>query len=325
MTKRLEVVDLLRGYSIFTIALMHLLQTYDLPSVISKVVLFGGAGVHVFLLCSGFGLYLSYLYKPLSYGDFMKRRFGKIYLPYIIIILLTAIWQLFQQGVFDWKAILSHIFLYKMFSPKYESSLGGQMWFISTIIQFYLFWPLFVYLIKKKQSILLSLLISLIWATFVGIIGKEDERVWNSFFLQYVWEFVLGMWIADYYYKHLECFSILKWHYIFVGIFCGMGLTGLMAWNGGILKLYNDIPSLVGYMSVALFVYKFAIPCFNKLFCYTNKISYEWYLVHNLVYSIIKYYIAGSIPTLFEIIVCFIASYGMAFLYSFILKKSKIT
>ena len=62
--KKLDIVNFLRGYSIFTIVLMHLVQSYPLPSWLMKVTAFGGAGVHVFILCSGFGLYLSYLNKP---------------------------------------------------------------------------------------------------------------------------------------------------------------------------------------------------------------------------------------------------------------------
>ena len=65
--KKLDVINFLRGYSIFTIVLMHLVQSYSLPSWAMKATSFGGAGVHVFILCSGFGLYLSYLNKPLGY------------------------------------------------------------------------------------------------------------------------------------------------------------------------------------------------------------------------------------------------------------------
>lgn len=70
MKKHLDIVDFLRGFSIFTIVLMHLLQGYQMPNILYKIFSFGGAGVHVFILCSGFGLYLSYLYKPLKYKEF---------------------------------------------------------------------------------------------------------------------------------------------------------------------------------------------------------------------------------------------------------------
>ena len=91
MLQRLEVIDFLRGFSIFTIVLMHLFQSYPIPPFLMAASSFGGAGVHVFILCSGFGLYLSYLNKPLTYSQFLKRRFLKVYLPYIIIILVSAL------------------------------------------------------------------------------------------------------------------------------------------------------------------------------------------------------------------------------------------
>ena len=90
-SKRLPVVDFLRGYSIFTIVLMHLLLNYNLPFWLSKASMFGGAGVHVFILVSGFGLYLSYLNNPLSYKDFLRKRFGRIYWPMAIICLITGL------------------------------------------------------------------------------------------------------------------------------------------------------------------------------------------------------------------------------------------
>ena len=67
--KKLEQIDFLRGFAIFTIVLMHLVQSYNIQSVVHKAASFGGAGVHLFIFCSGLGLYLSYLRKPLGYGD----------------------------------------------------------------------------------------------------------------------------------------------------------------------------------------------------------------------------------------------------------------
>ena len=63
MLQRLEVIDFLRGFSIFTIVLMHLLQSYPIPPFLMAASSFGGAGVHVFILCSGFGLHMAYIYS----------------------------------------------------------------------------------------------------------------------------------------------------------------------------------------------------------------------------------------------------------------------
>lgn len=144
-----SIVDYLRGYSIFTIALMHLVMGYA-TGVLSKAVAFGGAGVHVFILCSGFGLYLSYLKRPTSYSDFLKKRFGKVWVPYAIAVLLWGAWYLVSKGLFPVREVASHLLLYKMFSTVLDTSLCYPYWFISTIVQFYLFWPLIVKVFRMR-------------------------------------------------------------------------------------------------------------------------------------------------------------------------------
>lgn len=69
--KKVEVINFLRGFAIFTIVLIHCVQEH-LEGILHKAASLGGAGVHVFILCSDFGLYLSYINKPLGYLDFLK-------------------------------------------------------------------------------------------------------------------------------------------------------------------------------------------------------------------------------------------------------------
>lgn len=183
--KKYTIIDFLRGYSIFTIALMHLVMG-SLSGMLSKATAFGGAGVHVFILCFGFGLYLSYLKKPLSYSDFLKRRL------------------------------------------------------------------------------------------LAGAVG-------------------------------------------------GMGLSALMAWNGGILKLYNDIPSLAGYLSVALLIYKAGVKVVNRLFEWTSGFSYELYLVHSLVFVVVAYLLAAILPVPVLLAVKFVAAYAVAYGYKRILGKLRLS
>lgn len=72
-------MDFLRGFSIFTIVLMHLVQCYPLPGFLMKASSMGGAGVHVFILCSGFGLYLSSLYNPIQTNEVWEIFEAEIY------------------------------------------------------------------------------------------------------------------------------------------------------------------------------------------------------------------------------------------------------
>lgn len=319
--KRLQVVDFLRGFSIFTIVLMHLVQSYPLPGFLMKATSFGGAGVHVFILCSGFGLYLSSLHKPLGYGNFLKRRFSKVYIPYVLVVLISALYFGIGCGQNVLMPLLGSVFLFKMFVPSLEHAFGGQMWFVSTIIQFYLFWPLIVRLFKMKWGGKFSLFISLLWATFTTLMGLDDERVWNSFFLQYLWEFVLGMWLASVYFKHPEKLKLPKMWILMVAMVVGLGLTGVSGFAGGIWKSYNDIPSLVGYMSMVLIIYKIGVKPINHFFEYTNKISYEWYLVHILVFSIYFKFARGIMSFYVDWCVLMVLSYVVAIGYHWVVKR----
>lgn len=392
MNKKLEVVDFLRGFAIFTIALMHLVQG-SLSGALNKAASFGGAGVHVFILVSGFGLYLSYMRKPLGYGEFLKKRFGKVYWPYAIMVVAWVLWILASSGSLLWREGLSHLLLYKMFDAELDVSLCYPFWFISTIIQFYICWPLIVRLARvgggnssvSGYGLLISGLISLGWATVVGLLGYEDMRPWGSCFLQYLWEFVLGMWLAQEFNKtktlktpeeaasacasensnafgssatqlsaaikdgssssgkkqekhffiveeqnsiNPQPYTInqIKWWWLIGGVVVGMGMTGVMGWIGGVLKLYNDIPSLMGYLSLLLVVYKVSctfgwLSWIKKFFVWASGFGYELYLVHSLVYSISAWAMGDLFPLPVRIVVCFVMAYVVAYAYSWILKK----
>lgn len=318
-----SIIDFLRGYSIFTISLMHLVGGVT-TGIISKAAAFGGAGVHVFILCSGFGLYLSYLRKPLDYKDFLKRRFSKVWVPYAIAVVFWGVWLMMRSGIFPIKEVASHLFLYKMFSTELDTSLCYPYWFISTIVQLYLFWPLIVKIFRKNWGGQILIILSLVWSTIVGFLGLEEERPWGSFFLQYLWEFGLGMWIA----KRINeggCKILdvkeMKWRWLLAGAIGGMGLSAFMAWNGGLLKLYNDIPSLIGYLSVALLIYKIGVKVVNRFFVWANGFSYELYLVHSLVYAMVAYMVVGKIPFVLMMLISFVAAYVVAYVYRLLTKR----
>ncbi len=292
---RLDVIDFLKGYSIFTIVIFHLLAQYFgpiAPEAFGKAISFGGTGVHVFILCSGFGLCLSQLKRTISPLSFYKKRFFKIYIPYIIVVLIAAAIPFIgsaYSGSDRIFALLSHVFLFKMFDSELIGSFGVPFWFVSMIIQFYIIFPfLFKIFVKisNKKFIIICLILSLGWSTIVAIIGKDDFRAWNSFFLQYLWEFALGMMLARFYIKN-NSIPIPSKKILTVIAASGLALYGAMGFSGGILKLYNDVPALFGYLSLALLIYSFSIKFINKFFLYTSSFSYEWYLVLPIIFTCI--------------------------------------
>lgn len=296
----------LKGIAIIAISIMHLIQGYisEIPEIVNKAASFGGTGVHIFFFCSGFGLFLSQIRSPLTFVQFLKRRFLKIYVPYVIAITVYAVVPTVRFDGDRLQAWLSHVFLYKMFSPVYETSFGTLWWYISTTFQFYLVF-LFLCRIKEKVGnnhfIAFCLLMSSIWWILVGVMGLSDERIFSSFFLQYLWEFGLGMVVADRFSKS----NIIELKYTTLLVLCiiGVATEGIMGLIGGGLKLFNDIPAFIGFCSLCLLFMKNKYA--NNIGIYVGKISFEIYLIHCLIYSIVFFYIPRNLT--FQLIAGIIA------------------
>lgn len=129
------------------------------------------------------------------------------------------------------------------------------------------------------------------------------------------------MWLAKIYFEHPKKIKVPKIGILMVAMIVGLGLTGVAGIVGGYWKSYNDIPSLIGYMSMVLIVYKLSINWVNRFFQYTNKISYEWYLVHILIFSIYFKFARGILLFYADWVVLMFVSYVVAIGYHKVLKK----
>jgi peptidoglycan/LPS O-acetylase OafA/YrhL len=320
--KRLPIIEFLKGYSIFTIIIFHYLQHLKLGQPYSQFIFFGGTGVHLFILLSGFGLYLSYLHKPLPYWTYLKKRTSKIYFPYIAVVTLSAILSLIVP-IYDNSlyAFGGHVFLYKMFDESIMGSYGYPLWFISTILQFYLVFYILVLLVKKMGDaafLVFCLALSVGWTFLVLSIGKESERVWNSFFLRYVWEFALGMVIAETLVKNKYDlpFKISSAWLLVVGV-VNCALYALLAMKGGAIgKLVNDIPALIGYSCIAVWIYQLGIGAIDRFGLFTGRISYPLYLLHSLILLLALQLRIFPLPAalLLALVITYAAAYGFQLL-----------
>ena len=314
--RKYDEVSFLRGFAITTVIFMHLIQVFvargNIPAWLRLTASLGGTGGHVFVFCSGFGLYLSQLHHPLGFGEFMKRRFIKIYIPYIIVVLLTYLLPHGGDEAERLRRLLSHLFLYKMFFEEYEISFGLHFWFISTILQLYLvFLPLCRF--REKTSlralVLLGLILSAVWWFLMEWTGRGVYRIWGSFFLQYLWEFTLGMAVAEVMLNR-ENVTLSPWLLLLTAV-AGLGLQAVMSMRGSMAAAFNDPPALFGYGSAALLLYQYGRRLIRTLFLKLETISYEWYLVHIEViarfYSGPGRYIPGEVAKAVLAVLCSLA------------------
>lgn len=270
------------------------------------------------------GLYFSYLNKKIKFIEFIKKRWTKIYIPYIIVVFISFLCHWMYLGNDRLSAFISHIFLYKMFIPKYEESFGIQFWFISTIIQFYL---LFIPMCKLKEKIdnnklflSMGLLISVFWWIICYVLNVSDIRVWNSFCLQYIWEFSFGMVLADEF-KKGKIYKIYILQLFFVAV-VGLDLQAGLAMYLDKFKLFNDIPALFGYSALSLLLMN--IKLIKKVCVIISKFSYELFLIHILVFKTVFQIIQFNSLTMqiIEALIAFILSLICAFIYNRLINNS---
>lgn len=323
-----EVLDFLKGFGMLTIVVFHLFQKMGLPDFWNKLINFGGAGVHTFIFISGFGLYLSHLKHPLPFVSYIKKRFLKVYMPYIFTVTFVAILCLFIPiHTVSWGKYFSHLLLYKMFSEKYIGTFGYHFWFISVIFELYLVFPLLVILKKKLPGIrflIVGIIVSIAWSFLVLILNKAELRVWNSFFLQYVWEFMLGMYFAENIFSGgLLFWNIKKLHLILMAV-VGLGLYVVFSLKFGFVgKMLNDIPSLIGYTTFGILLYTFNIKWLNKFLVFTGIISFSLYLIHFAVKLLFIYGLEyfGYHYNILSLVVVLLICYVIAFYYDKGIKK----
>ncbi len=322
MHKKLEAIDFLKGYAMLSIVIYHLGQAMNLRPILARMIDFGGTGVHTFIFVSGFGLYLSHLRRPLSFPQFLKKRFTKIYIPYIIIVsasaLLSLLVPIYANSAY---AFFGHVFLYKMFDDDIMSSYGYQLWFVSTIIQLYFIFP-FLVRIKERLGgwtfVLLGLAISIIWGIFVVSTRRAGMRIYNGAFFLYLWEFMLGMVLAEKYFVKGYEFWKMKTVYLVLLSAVGIGgYVGMALTFGAYGRLLNDVPALIGYTCLSILLYRCSLVFFNSFVLFIARISYPLYLVHVLllllVLQVIHYYGAAfSWPmAIMTFLLCLLAAYWL--------------
>lgn len=288
--KRFDFVDFARGYAILGIALYHAMQRLPLASWQRQAIELGGTGVHLFFLLSGLGLAISWKGDA---GAFYRRRLARVWFPYALALSLSwaaAAWLHFFPD--DWEAWLAGVGLYQMFSNAWIESFGGHFWFVSAIVQFYIVFPLLMRLLERLRGprfVALCVGASVAWWLTVWGMGKESERAWNSFFLQFLWEFGIGMALG----LRLRlrptplprALSLPALAYLPIAALM-IGLTAALAKLGGSQgRVFNDVPALAGYAALCFGIYGFSLrflPSLRNAMVWVSGFGYSLYLTHIL-------------------------------------------
>lgn len=338
-TKKVEDITFLRGWAILFIVIMHIIEDGGLITIPwcirFPIKLIGGYGVYIFFFCSGYGLHYSRLMNTnnkeklgmRSWGEWIKRRFLRIYIPYIIVIIGYFVYFLIKAEL-KLGELLAHILLYKMFSSEWDICFCENYWYISTAIQFYLIYP-FLWMLSKRVKnniffVSLGFLITIMWvilpfATGIGL----GSYAFHKGFGRYIFIFTCGMVAAEH--------RLLGKKYKIKSEFVGMGsclffYVIMYISKKPVLLDLNDMFLGVGWLLFAHLFFRADITSINQIFCRIDEVGYEWFLLHGAVINILcmtGMNSKGPVWVITFIIVSFAISLVIAKLYHLIIEKFK--
>jgi surface polysaccharide O-acyltransferase-like enzyme len=184
---RIDEIDILRGFTFLAIVMQHTLAHYIYSPDISRWNALGSAfllvvvrfAVPMFIFITGLVLFYNYNGDEFNYWSFLKKRFTQILVPYFIWTVIYFVWFSFMSGVpsATLGTIVIKIMKLALFGEGYY-----HLWFMVTILQFYLFFPLFRVIISKnkvRSSIILSICflfqIWLMWFYMYNLPGLYDN------------------------------------------------------------------------------------------------------------------------------------------------------
>lgn len=260
------------GWSILWIMMLHFSFTQIKP--LGFIAQYGFAGVEIFMLMSGLGLYYS-LHSNHHILQFYKKRLLRIFPTYYILGIFASI-LLFHDSIIDYFFRYSTLGFW----------IGGIYWewYIPSIVLLYLISPIFKYILDKEYFLLLLCLCILILAISFYIIYQINilDRL-HFFFIYRIPAFVLGMACAYWIRNNIST----KYYYAFLLV----GIPLFIWLFPQHHQLYNfkyfSLSFLLPLFTIVFVLISKHINCINPIIKMIGNASLEIYLIQNLFFQAI--------------------------------------
>lgn len=285
-----EHTTVCKGIAIVMVITSHLAGNYTELRVFTPL---GGIGVAIFLIVSGYGIACSYRENGLK--KYWMKRLRYVWIPYFLCELIAGL-LLGNASIktFVWDILLIH--------TRYVYG-----WYLQYIFLWYMFfWVVYRFVPQAKRFAAMLLIATIIFAFAPEIMAEQAL----SFFTGIIW--------ADYFsqrknmrdWKSTCCFFVL-----------GMGM--LFAKQLPVIRQSPDIIMKFVQLCIKLPLGIFFINCIyhmkkmfaNKIWFFIGTISYEIYLVHGYILSMLpEASIKNGICIVLFILIISSAFYGLFFM-----------
>lgn len=281
----------LKGILALSIVLCHLTSRVDHELPFVSFTVMGSIGVGCFFFLSGYALIFSMKKRTDYMQCFIKKRFIKILIPYLLMLVcyVIVICVIGERTFID--VILS-------FSGGYPVS---NSWYVFACLYcYFLFWLAF-YKDQKMEKFVNAMMIIIVGIILYTLVTATLFK-WNDWWYKTIVCFPLGL-IWGYYHEKIQMFLQKKYLGIFVVscIFFVLSyllpsiMGRLFRLHGNYIWLLNDIfMGISGTLLIAILLYKICVS--NVVTNFLGDISYEIYLFHGFMMDSLKYVGGGITP-----------------------------
>lgn len=326
-------IDGLRALAVIPVVLFHFF-----PSLITG----GFIGVDIFFVISGY--LISYIIfeelfnNKFSFLSFYKRRVRRLFPALIIVIFLVVLVGYFVLSEDEYNQLAKHTIAGAFFVSNfilwsesgYFDTLSQMkpllhLWSLGIEEQYYILWPIAIYLLWRFKIFLPIVIIIFIFISFVMNIQNVNLDLHGTFYLPFYrfWELLVGALLAwlmfnKYYLQNILINNVLS----LIGIL--MILFGMIVFNRELA--FPGFYALVPVVGATLIIYSGSKSLLNKFFLsnqiivYFGKISYPLYLIHWPIISYMTIILADNILLPFKLIGILISILLASLIYVFIEK-----
>jgi peptidoglycan/LPS O-acetylase OafA/YrhL len=208
VSNRLTSIDILRGIAILAVLIVHV--PHDAPGgwrehpffFLGYLADFGYMGVPLFIVISGFCIhraaaaaYAATGSYRFNWAQFWKRRFFRLYPPYVVAIGVSLLAAFFFHNRFPDPAsflgwdLVTHLLLMHNLTQEFATSLGnGAFWSLGTEEQLYALYFLLLLLLTRQSTARALMVVGLVTVAWRLLIPFFPDTGWN------VGVFHLGKW-----------------------------------------------------------------------------------------------------------------------------------
>ncbi|HLR92583.1 MAG TPA: acyltransferase [Atopostipes sp.] len=283
---RYEKFDILRGFAIIAVVLIHVTAPLATDGDVVAIIInqISRFAVPVFFILSGWGLTVAESYeKSEGYWDFLKARFLGVFPQYIlwnfIYLAYSDVWTVESLGEFIQALLLGTIY--------------NHLYFVPVILALYVVYPLVLKYVNKVW-VSISLLITII--SQISEIWIQHEYFYmNRNIFNWIFYFIFGVWLAKDFRNYIERLQKYKLP-IYVGLVISVIPVLLTPFLVGDtfdynLTLASTRPTVIFYsIMVVLFmiVARFEHEKINNIMLTLSKYSFYIYLSHYLFLSLTR-------------------------------------